>query len=412
MKTSTILFFALLGCVLVSPSAFSLEMTLLSPDGSAASSGAKDDSLYSDGTRAINESRWSDAESAFAKVAAMHGEHEEGAMYWQAYAQSKRGEYGRAMALCGELKQKHPGSRWNDECGALQIEISGKSGHPAQLHGNQDDELKLLALNSLMQQDEARAIPAIQQILNSDRPDKLKEHALFVLAQSQSKQAQDLLMQVAHNNANPDLQVKAIRMLATRGKQSTDLLADIYKQSTNERVKKAVLESYLMTGDPDKLFEVARHESDPKLAQLAVNVLGAMGATTDLMNFYRETNNAQIKANIINAFVASGTKGADALKTIASSEQDPELRKKAVRNLGVTGGSSAGPTLVAVYQKSPDAGTKKAALEGLFIAGDARDLVTLAKEEKDPALKQAIVQQLSIMRSPEATAYLVEILNK
>ena len=116
-----------------------------------------------------------------------------------------------------------------------------------------------------MQQDEARAIPAIQQILNSDRPDKLKEHALFVLAQSQSKQAQDLLLQVAHNNANPDLQVKAIRMLATRGKQSTDLLADIYKQSTNERVKKAILESYLMTGDPDKLFEVARHESDPNL---------------------------------------------------------------------------------------------------------------------------------------------------
>jgi len=217
---------------------------------------------------------------------------------------------------------------------------------------------------------------------------------------------------VAHNNANPDLQVKAIRMMATRGKQSTDLLADIYKQSTNERVKKAVLESYLMTGDPGKLFDVARHESDPKLAQLAVNILGAMGATTDLMNFYRETNNAQIKANIINAFVASGTKGADALKTIASTEQDPELRKKAVRNLGVTGGSSAGPTLVAVYQKSPDAGTKKAALEGLFISGNASDLVTLAKEEKDPALKQAIVQQLSLMRSPEATAYLVEILNK
>jgi HEAT repeat protein len=342
----------------------------------------------------------------------MHGEHEEGAMYWQAYAQSKQGELGRAMALCGELKQKHPNSRWNDECGALQIEITGKSGQPAQLHGDQDDELKLLALNSLMQQDEARAIPAIQQILNSDRPDKLKEHALFVLAQSQSKQAQDLLAQVARDNANPDLQVKAIHMAATRGKQSTEFLADLYKQSTNERVKKAVLESYLMTGNPDKLFEVARHESDPKLAQMAVNILGAMGATTDLMNFYHETSNTQIKANIINALVAAGSRGAEALKTIASSEQDPELRKKAVRNLGVTGGSSAGPTLVAVYQKSPDAGTKKAALEGLFIAGDAHDLVTLAKDEKDPALKQAIVQQLSVMRNPEANAYLVEILNK
>jgi HEAT repeat protein len=412
MKTSGILFTTFLGCMLASPSAFSFETALLSPEGAPASSGAKDDNLYSDGTRAINEGRWADAEAAFAKVAAMHGEHEEGAMYWQAYARSKRGELGRAMALCGELKQKHPNSRWNDECGALQIEISGKSGHPAQLHGNQDDELKLLALNALMQQDEARAIPAIQSILNSDRPDKLKEHALFVLAQSQSKQAQDLLAQVARNNANPDLQVKAIHMEGTRGNQSNQFLADIYKQSTNDRVKKAVLESYLMTGNTDKLFEVARHESDPQLAETAVNILGATGATTELLNFYRESNNAQIKGHIINALVASGSKGAEALKTIASSEQDPELRKKAVRNLGVTGGSSVGPFLVAIYQKSPDAGTRKAALEGLFISGDAHDLVTLAREEKDPALKQAIVQQLSLMHNPEANAYLVELLNK
>jgi hypothetical protein len=35
-----------------------------------------------------------------------------------------------------------------------------------------------------MQQDEARAIAAIQQILNGNGSDKLKERALFVLSQS------------------------------------------------------------------------------------------------------------------------------------------------------------------------------------------------------------------------------------
>ena len=56
--------------------------------------------------------------------------------------------------------------------------------------------------------------------------------------------------------------------------------------------------------------------------------------------------------------------------------------------------------------------TKKAAVEALFLARDAHDLVALAKAEKDPGLKQKIVQQLSIMHDKEATAYMIEILNK
>ena len=70
------------------------------------------------------------------------------------------------------------------------------------------------------------------------------------------------------------------------------------------------------------------------------------------------------------------------------------------------------PKLVATYQNNADPETKKAAVEALFLANDAHDLVTLAKAEKDPALKQNIIQQLSIMHSPEATAYMLEILNK
>jgi hypothetical protein len=38
--------------------------------------------------------------------------------------------------------------------------------------------------------------------------------------------------------------------------------------------------------------------------------------------------------------------------------------------------------------------------------------VELARSEKDPGLKQSIVQQLSIMHNKEATDYMLEILNK
>jgi hypothetical protein len=148
------------------------------------------------------------------------------------------------------------------------------------------------------------------------------------------------------------------------------------------------------------------------LVKSAVQSLGAMGATSDLATLYRETKSAETKSAIIGALVAAGPKGAEVLSSIATSEQDPELRRKAIRNLGVSGGASAAPALVSTYQSSADMGSKKAALDGLFISGDAHDLIVLAKAEKDPALKQAIVSKLSVMHNKEATEYMMEILNK
>ena len=84
----------------------------------------------------------------------------------------------------------------------------------------------------------SRALPVIQQILNGDKSEKLKQRALFVLAQDQSPQAQALLGQVARGERNPALQRKAIEMMAIgRGKQAADTLAAIYRESTNDEVK-------------------------------------------------------------------------------------------------------------------------------------------------------------------------------
>jgi HEAT repeat protein len=371
-----------------------------------------DATLYSEGTRAINDGRWSDAAGLFNKVVQQHGQRTEGALYWKAYAENKEGQPARALNTCAELRHTFPKSEWLDECGALEIEIRGHSAQPVQPQAEQDEDLKLLALNAIMQQDETRAIGAIQQILNGNGSDKLKERALFVLSQSNSKQAQDLIGQIARGGSNPALQVKAIHMLSIRGKQSVDLLAEIYQRSSDDTVKKAILQSYVVTASPDKLAEAARSESNPQLIRAAAQSLGAMGATAQLQVLYKESNSSEVKEQIINSLIAAGPKGAEVLGTIAVTEQDPDLRRRAIRNLGISGGPDLAPKLVSTYQNNKDPDTKKAAVEALFLAGDAHDLVTLAKGEKDPAMKQKIVQQLSIMHNPEATAYMVEILNK
>src|SRR3984957_4762185 len=401
MKTKLLLFALFLGVMYSGPAVV------------RANAQSKEDALYSDGTRAINDARWSQAESIFANIVQLHGERAEAALYWKAYAENKEGKPTQALDTCNQLKQAYPHGKWINECGALQIEIRGKSTDPLPPQAEQDEELKLLALNSLMQQDESRALPVIQQILNGDKSEKLKARALFVLAQDQSPQAQALLGQVARGERNPALQRKAIEMLAIgRGKQAADTLAAIYRESTNDEVKKSILHTYLIIGTPDPLVEAARHETNPELVRTAVHTLGAMGGSSQLLALYHDTNSSETKAEVISGLIPAGQKGADALGSIAGSEQDPGLRRKAIRNLGIAGGMSAAPALVATYKKNPDVETKRAVAQALFLAGDSHDLIELARAEKDPAVKQSLVQQLSLLHNKEATDYMIEILNK
>ncbi|MBS1823453.1 MAG: HEAT repeat domain-containing protein [Acidobacteria bacterium] len=445
MKANSIFPAALFVSALLAPAAVHALQPVVSESASLLgmpSEAGDSNNPYADGTRAINEGRWADAAAIFSKIASQRGDRADAALYWKAYAENKEGQSARSLETCATLGHTFSKSRYISDCDALRVEIQGASAHvevlpiaPAVTIGpiapihvdvrpawgwrddktpaNPEEDIKLLALQAVMQQDEARALPAIQQILNGNGSDRLKERALFVLAQSKSPEAQKTLGQIARGQSNPALQARAIRMYAAiGGKDSVDTLADIYQHSNDANVKRTILQSYLVTGSSDKLLVAARGEQNPELVKTAVRSLGAMRATSDLSALYNETKDQQTKLDIINSLVASGPKGADALKSIATNEQNPSLRSRAIRNLGVSGGAAAAPTLVAAYQGSTDPESKRAALDGLFISGNAHELVALARAEKDPALKQAIVSKLSVMRSKEATDYMMEILNK
>jgi hypothetical protein len=160
--------------------AFAGALPFAASDGGSAA----DSSLFADGTRAINEARWSDAISIFARIADMKSEHADGALYWKAYAENKQGKTNDALSTCAALRAGYPKSSWLDECGALEIEIRSKTGQPVQPISEQTDDLKLLALNSLLQRDEGQARAEIQGILDDeDSSQKLKQGALYLLGQ-------------------------------------------------------------------------------------------------------------------------------------------------------------------------------------------------------------------------------------
>jgi hypothetical protein len=51
-------------------------------------------------------------------------------------------------------------------------------------------------------------------------------------------------------------------------------------------------------------------------------------------------------------------------------------------------------------------------IKSLFLQGNAKALIEIARQETDPELKQEAVKKLSLIGSKEATDYLMEILDQ
>jgi hypothetical protein len=388
--------------------------------------------LYDNGREALDEDRYDEADRKFTALADMNGPQTDAALYWKAYAENKLGKRDFSLATIADLKKRFPQSRWGKDAAALEIEVRQSSGQPAHPE-SQPDDLKILALQGLMRSDPERAMPILEKILNGPSSPKEKSKALFMVAQSGSPQAQAILVRVAKGQSNPDLQRKAIEYLGIFGgvhggvrggveggveggvrspKSSSagSLLKEIYAESTDESVKRAILRSYMISGDREDLLAAAQSEKNPSLRSEAIRQLGIVHAPEELRQLYKTETSPDVKKTILQAFFLSGD--AKFLAEAAQGEKDAEVRRSAIHNLGLVGSSDAREALLAIYPKETDRENKEAVLNALFIQGNAHALVSIARSEKDPELKKAAVSKLSIMNSKEGNDYLMEILQK
>jgi HEAT repeat protein len=368
----------------------------------------RQEALYERGTDALDEGRWERALEAFSEAARLTGDRTEGSLYWKAYAENKLGRRGDAVATIGELKRRFPKGRWTNDAAALEVEVAGRNARP---ESESDDELKLIAINSLVHSDPERAIPLLQKILQGPQTPKMKERALFVLAQSGSSQARQIVADIARGRSNPGLQEKAIKYLGLfGGKESRQILAEIYASSPSVEARERILKSFMTAGDRERVLAAARGEKDARLRAAAARLLGVMGARQELWDLYRTESDREVKDAIVQGMFVAGD--AEHISELARNEKDPELRHRAIKKLGLLGRTRTGDILLSIYRGDKDPEARRAALQGLFVQNNAHALVELARAEKDREWKQEIVQKLSVMHDKEATDYLIEILNK
>jgi HEAT repeat protein len=364
---------------------------------------AQEEQIYKSGTAAMNSGEWQNAINQFSQI---KGSNIDGATYWKAYAQNKLGQRTAALETIALLIRQYPRSKWVTDAKALQIEIQGVTGQTAAPAADGDEELRLLALNSILNMDPEQAVPLIEKVLAGSTSAKVKEHALFVLSQSSSARAQDLMASIARGQAHTDLQIKAIQNLGMAGKKK--LLSEVYAGSSPE-AKRAALRAMGMAGAKDELFGAARSERDPQLRKEAINSLAVSGGRDQLRQLYKEATDPQTKRELLRTAVMTGDQE---LLTNAMSDSDVEIRREALRTLGVTGGSNVTSALVTAYNMDKDQNVRLAAIDALFVHGAAHELIELAKKETDPGMRRRLVEKLSLMDSKEVKDYMLQLLEK
>ena len=275
----------------------------------------EDDDAYTVGTRAMDEHRWPDAVSAFDRVINEKGKRVDAALYWKAYSLNKLGKTPLAIATCDQLHSQFAGSTWNKDCAAISVDVQvdakamaddkvkvkmdkvhpyvkvapfavyGEGGDSGVARGS-DEDLKMLALNSLLNKDPATALPLLRGILSGNQPPSVKKHALFVLAQSKSPEAESILHDAALGKLDPQLQGEAIRTMAVfQGKRANDTLAEVYRTTTDPKIKRSIISAMFITRDAPHMVEMARSEKDLELKRALVSQLALMNdkAATDYM---------------------------------------------------------------------------------------------------------------------------------
>lgn len=371
----------------------------------------REDNNYEAGTRLLEKSQWQQAADRFSSVAELKGSRVDAALYWKAYALDKLGQKAEALTILSEVIKGYPKSRWMNDVKALEIQVRQSVGQPVRPEAEADEELKLYALQGLQHSAPEQAIPMLEKILQGAASPRLKERALFVLAQSNSPRARQVITAIAKGAGNPDLQRRAINYLGTNGTtENRQVLAEIYAGTTDIDVKRRILRAFMVAGDRQRVLSAATSESAPELRTEAVRQLGSMGAHDELWQLYQKESTVDVKKQILQSMFVSGN--ATRLIELANNEKDPELRRTAIRNLGLMSSRQTADALVGLYAKEKDVEVKKTVIQGLFTQGNAEQLVAIARKETDPVMKKTIVSRLSTMNSKVAIDYLMEILNK
>ncbi|MEO1366384.1 MAG: HEAT repeat domain-containing protein, partial [Acidobacteriota bacterium] len=236
--------------LLRSPNAWAAVILTVCFAGMVLAQSSPAEKLYREGQDALAEGRYAAAVEHFRALVDEPDARADRALYWRAYAEARAERRSEALSSLARLAEDYPESRWLDDARALQLELGGIQPERAAEMG--EDDLKLYALDALMQANPERAVALLESFLTGDHSTRLKKRALFVLSQTNTPRAKEMLLEYARGEAAAELQREAIRALGISGDPSAVAeLKTIYRSTESRDMKDAILQSFVAADAAD-----------------------------------------------------------------------------------------------------------------------------------------------------------------
>ncbi len=374
--------------------------------------------VFRQGRDLIEREDWPAAAAKFAGYVAQYPKSKEAdaALYWLAYAQKKQRKFQEAQQTLERLKREFPRSTWVDDAHAMEVEMAPQTGKSVDPEGLVDDEMKMVALQSLFQSDPARGAAYVTEILKpgSKASRELKESGVNFLGQYGGPAATAALLDIARTQPDAELRAVAVfRLSQVDDENILEELSKLYAAERDQDVKGQILRALAQINGPRayaKLLEAARAGDDAELRQQAVHWLGERKESQvvdDLSKLLSTERDEDVRGSIIHALSESKDPRAQArLLEAARSGDSVELRAQAIHWLGQRGGDAVVDELLSIYRADRNEEVKGAVLHALSQSRSARAraaLLEIARGDADADMRGQAIHALTQFGDDAAT---------
>ena len=288
-----------------------------------------------------------------------------------------------------------------------------------------DDDMRVAALNGLLQMDATNAVPILKKVLA--RRDScsagLRRKAVFLLSQKHTGETEDLLLDVAQHDPDSEVRQQAVFWLSqVPTDRAVGMLDSILRTTGDEELREKALFALSQQHSPRAgqiLRSYAENANAPSDArEKAIFWLGQQHSSENaafLRGLYVKLADEELKEKVI--FSLSQMHDGDNtrwLMDIALNEREPiEMRKKALFWAGQTGGDLT--QLSGLYDRMQNREMKE---QLIFVYSQRHEaaavdrLIQIAKSEQDKELRKKAIFWLGQSHDPRAAQVLLEIIDQ
>jgi HEAT repeat protein len=403
------------------------------------------DSLYRVARKALNDGDYGRAARLFEQIADDYGEsaYAGDALYWRAFALYRRGgtdDLHDALASLEDQRSRYPSAATRGDASALETRIRGELAKRGEAQAaeeihkaadsategcpSDDDDMRVAALNALMQMDADQALPVLKKVLarRDGCSESLRRKAVFLVSQKNNEESANILLGVARDDPSADVRAQAVFWLGqVPGDRSVALLDSILRTSKDEELqRKAIFALSQHSGERAGAILrdiVSRKDLPEETRARAIFALGQMSGNRAGASYLRQIfptlESARLKEQVLMAVSQgeSADKGRWLLDAATDSKQDPEVRKKALFWAGQGGVPIS--ELSAMYSRLSDQELKQQVIFVLSQRGESAatdKLIDIAKHDPDVELRKKAIFWLGQRNDPRVRQLLEEMI--